>query len=217
MITERIEGIGSIRGGEYDRVEIEGVGTIKGDIKASYMYIDGVCRCQGMIESDDFICEGVANLTKPIRAKNIRIDGVVNQGKAKIEADDILCDGVLISNGEISADRILVDGNISTPEMYGDHIKIINSIKTNLNIKIPNIFGIFGGRKQISQYSCVDIIEATKLELQGVKSQSVSGNTIFIGPDCEIDQVECDGILKIHPKARVNNISGVTPSPWDLN
>ncbi|MDF2589373.1 MAG: hypothetical protein K0S41_3214 [Anaerocolumna sp.] len=217
MRTEKIEGIGSISGGEYDRVEIEGVGSIKGDMKAAVLYIDGVCKCHGTIESSEFICSGVANLSKSIRAKNIKIDGVVNQGRANIEADDIFCDGVLLSSGEISADRILVDGCVSTPEMYGDNIKIIHCVKSNVNIKIPNFFGIFGGRKNISQFSCVDVIEATNLELHGVKAKSVSGNTILIGPNCEIDQVECNGILKIHSSAKVNKIDGVNPTEWDIN
>jgi len=215
MRIEKIEGFGSINGGEYDRVEIEGIGKIKGDIKAGSILIKGVNKCLGTIETDEFICEGIAQLSKSIRAKIVRIDGIVKQGKAKMEADDIYCEGILLTNGEISADSIEVDGCISAPEIYGDRIKIVHCFRQKGNFNASNIFGVFGGRKIEKDYSMVDVMEATNIELYGVRANSVSGNVVILGDGCDIKQVECDGTLKIHPGARIGKVIGVDPIPWE--
>lgn len=214
MRIERIEGIGSINGGEYDRVEIEGIGKIKGDIKVCSLFIEGVGKCLGTIETEDFYCEGIAQLTKSIRAKHIRIEGFVKLEKDKMEADDICCEGILLSNGEISADSIVVDGCISVPEIYGDRIKITHRFRDKVMFRSHNIFGMFGGRRMEKDYSTVDMIEATNIELYGVKANSVCGNLVIIGAGCEIKQIECDGTLRIHPRANVDKVIGVDPSPW---
>jgi cytoskeletal protein CcmA (bactofilin family) len=214
MRTEKIEGIGSILGGEFDRIVIEGVGTIKGDVKANTIDIQGVGKCTGNIETVDLFIEGVLTLTNSIRANRIRIEGVVNQTTSNIEADDIYCDGVLNSNGEISADKIEVGGCIIAHELYGDRIKIIYDRRRHGKLKIPNIFGILGNGKAINDGCQVDIMEATHIELEGVKSNSVSGELVIIGPDCNIKQVECNGTLMVHPSSRIEKIIGVNPSPW---
>ncbi len=217
MKTEKIEGFGNIYGGEYDRIEIRGIGKIKGDIKADSIYIEGIGKCQGTIETEELICDGIAQLSKSVRAKHITIDGLVQQAKAKMEADDIYCDGVLITNGEISADSTEVDGSISAPEIYGDKVKIIHKFrdKGNFNFSVPDLFGVFGGRTVEKNFSNVDIIEATSIELYCVRSVSVSGHQVVIGSGCDIKKVECDGTLRIHPDAKVGKIVGVSPSPWD--
>lgn len=61
MRIEKIEGFGSISGGDYDRVEIEGIGKIRGDIKAGSIFIEGVSKCLGTIETEEFTCSGIAN------------------------------------------------------------------------------------------------------------------------------------------------------------
>ena len=215
MRIEKIEGFGSISGGDYDRVEIEGIGKIRGDIKAGSIFIEGVSKCLGTIVTEEFTCSGIAQLSKSIRAKHVRIEGIVKQTKAKMEADDIYCEGILLTNGEISADSIEVDGCISAPEVYGDRIKIVHCFREKGYFSIPNFSGVFGGRRIEKDYSTVDVMEATNIELYGVKADSVSGNIVVLGPGCDIKHVECDGTLRIHPGAKVGKISGVIPIPWE--
>lgn len=214
MRIEKVEGIGSIYGGEFDRIEIEGVGTIKGDVKANTINIEGVGKCTGNVETVDFFIEGVLTLSNSIRAKRIRIEGVVNQTNSNIESDTIYCDGVLNTDGEISADNIEVGGCIIAHELYGDRIKIIYDIRRHGKLKLPNIFGIVGIGNTKYDGCRVDIMEATHIELEGVNSSSVSGETVIIGPNCNIKQVECNGTLMIHPSSRIEKIIGVDPLPW---
>lgn len=47
MRKERIEGIGSIVGGEYESIEAEGLAKLKGDVKAETFTIEGSLSRKG--------------------------------------------------------------------------------------------------------------------------------------------------------------------------
>ncbi len=203
-----LEGLGKINGGEYDIINVEGVGDITGDIKASRLIVEGVLKCNGSIDADEMNIEGVITLNKSVRVKELKIEGVVNHKKEKIEADHIYCEGVLNSDGEISADRIEVEGHISAPEIYGEDIKIIN-YNPLLNKDVHfNIFGFGFHNRKGKDYSSIGVMEATNIELSNVKAKSVRGNNVTIGPKCVIDEVECDGALSIDSRAKVGKVNG---------
>ena len=45
----RIDGFGTITEGEYDRIKIDGMGKINGNIKCHMIDIDGTCNAEGSI------------------------------------------------------------------------------------------------------------------------------------------------------------------------
>ena len=69
MHSQTIEGVGSISGGEYERISIEGVGNSKGDITVKQLDIEGVFKSNGKIKAETIECEGVAEFSDTIRAK----------------------------------------------------------------------------------------------------------------------------------------------------
>lgn len=194
------EGVGRINGGEYGRITIEGVGTCSNSIKAENIDIEGVFNCSGEVEAGSLYCEGVANFKSNIRAKKISIEGVVSaKGASKIEAEEILCNGVLNADGEISADILRADGCINAREIVGDQIRIDSEHHIN---KVVNFF------KQNKSNSKVKTIEATTIEISGVRADTVNGRDITIGPDCTIENLDCSGTLFIHADSHVKNITG---------
>jgi cytoskeletal protein CcmA (bactofilin family) len=205
-----LEGLGKISGGEYDVINIEGVGDITGDIKVSKLIVEGVLKCNGSIEADEMNIEGVITLNKSVRVKELNIEGVVNQKKEKIEADHIYCEGVLNSDGEISAEKIEVEGHISAPEVYGEYIKIINYNRMSNKDVHFNIFGFGFHNRKGKNRSSVDVMEATTIELSNIRAGSVRGNNVTIGANCIIEEVECDGSLFIDPRAKVGKVNGQT-------
>lgn len=211
MRVEQIQGIGSIYGGEYEQIKIEGVSKCKGDIKAEIVDIEGVFKSKGRVRAKEFYCEGVGEFEKNIKAGKVNVEGIIRmRGNAKLEADEIKCDGVLIGNAEICADLIDVDGCIQATEVTGDNIKIISTKKSFVN-KIPfDLSKIFGEHwfTNKQQNSVVDLVEATTIELQGVKAKNVNGENITIGMNCDIDSVDCTGTLYLHPSSRIGVITG---------
>ena len=195
----KIDGIGKIKEGSYDSVSIDGVGDAGGNIETKELYINGVFGCSHSIKANSIHCDGVANLSGRISAKQVHIDGVLNcSERALLEAEEFYCDGVVNTKCEVNAERIVVDGCINAKELFGNTIKISSVVKgMNLLEFIPFLYS----KKAASK---VDVIEATKVSLRGVKAKRVCGHEVIIAEACEIDFVDCTGTLHIHPESRVN-------------
>ena len=194
----KIDGVGTIQGGVYEHLDIDGVCTVNGDLKAESIKIDGVCTCNGNVEAEKFECDGVLTINGNLRAGLVDIDGVVTVSGNKIEADRIDCDGLLSVDGEISADVIEADGKLNAKEIVGDRIRIKSYWKRGI---VALLFKI--GEKKNMKFSVIDLIEGTTVELRGVRAMSVNGQDVTIGKNCKIDRVEASGELTIHPSAQI--------------
>ncbi len=208
MRNYSIDGIGSIQGGEFDELRVNGVGNNHGDIKAEKMYIEGVFKSTGNIETNYLDVEGVGEINGNIRASKITIEGVINfEDSKKIETEQLYCEGCINSVGDLYADMIQATGCIKANGIYGDNIKIdsfhfqMSGLKKMLS-KL-NIVTSYNGSK-------VNTIEATTINLSGVKATRVNGHDIVIGPGCTIDTVDCSGKLKVHESSHVGEILGAT-------
>ena len=199
----KFEGVGTIPGGVYEKLEIEGVCTISGDIKAESLSIDGVCNCEGNVEAESFECDGVLTINGNLRAGKADIDGVVTVNGSKIEANRIVCDGLLSVDGEISADVIEAEGKLNAKEIVGDRIRIKSYWKRG----IPAfLFKIGEKNSKGMKFSVIDLIEGTTVELRGVRAGSVNGQDVTIEKNCNIDRVSASGELSIHPKSKVGEV-----------
>jgi cytoskeletal protein CcmA (bactofilin family) len=196
MQNLKIEGISTIRGGEYGIVSIEGVGKCVGDLKAESLTIEGVFEAEGKIEVDKFRCDGAAKIRGDLRAKLIEVDGALS-GSTNIEAASVFCDGMIKIFGQISADTIEADGAIRAREIVGDSIRIKS---------LRHIFWFFTYRGSCK--SRIELIEATTVNLVGVSAEAVNGKDVTIGRGCDIDRVDCSGTLFISPNARVGTVTG---------
>jgi len=211
MRTEQIQGIGNIFGGEYEKIKIEGVSKCKGDIKADVVDIEGVFKSKGKIQAKELLLEGVGEFDKDVDSGKISINGVFRmKGNAKVRADEIVCEGVLVSGAEVSADIINIDGCVQATEITGDDVKILSRKKSFLH-KVPfdltKVFGDYWFTNK-NQNSSVDLVEATTIELRGVKAKEVNGENITIGVNCDIETVDCSQTLYLHPSSRIGKITG---------
>lgn len=193
-----MDGVGKINGGEFGSIKVDGVGSCSGDLKAETLTVDGTFKCSGAVETGLLRCDGVAEFTSNIRAKRIDVNGVVNvKNGIKVEAESIECDGIINVNGEISADVIRADGCIKAKEIVGDKIYI----NTHMHRFFHTIF-------VARQFSQIDLIEATSVELHGVRAKAVNGKDVVIGPRCRIDSVDCSGTLFIDSTSLVGTVTG---------
>lgn len=199
----KFEGVGTIQGGVYKKLEIDGVCSIEGDIKADSLSFEGVCTCYGNVEAESFECDGVLTINGNLRAGTADIDGVVTVNGDKVEADRIDCDGLLSVNGEISADVIEADGKLNAKEIVGDRIRIKSYWRQGI---AALLFKIGGKSEKGIKFSVVDLIEGTTVELRGVRAKSVNGHDVTIGKNCNIDRVDAGGELSIAPSSIVGEI-----------
>ncbi|MEA4853610.1 MAG: polymer-forming cytoskeletal protein [Christensenella sp.] len=207
-----INGSGTLNGGEFGRISVHGSGKCSGDItavditidgsfktdgsiKSDSIDIDGSLKCEGSLNVGKFDCDGMAKIAGNLTAKTIDVDGMTSIKGGLIEADSIHCDGFVdAEDGHISADVIDADGCIRAKEVVGDSITI-----KSRGGKLARVF---------LKNSIIDLIEATTIDIRGVAAQTVSGKDVRIGSGCDVRKVDCCGTLAIHPKAKVEEITG---------
>ncbi|MCL1846652.1 MAG: hypothetical protein FWF91_01635 [Coriobacteriia bacterium] len=204
----RIDGVVIFPGGSFDELSINGVCTSEGPIEANLIDIDGVFTASSDIRADSIDFDGVVTIHGNLRVKKADVDGVVTVRGVKVEADYIKCDGILTAESQVSADVIEAEGFINAREIVGDRITIRSFRKAGLFKFVMKVREAFTDK----DFSRVDLIEATRIELRGVRAKTVSGQDIIIGPACIIDRVDCTGTLSVDPDATVREIIGVVPN-----
>lgn len=189
-------GIGTLRGGKYRKVSVEGIATISGDIFASEVSVEGVCKGKGSITTEKISIEGVFSIDGSIKVSELTEVTGVAKIQGDIESREFNSTGSLSIKGLLSADRIdlnLVDKN---------YIKEIGGETINISVKRKDgITGIF--RKSRLE---VESIEGDNIRLHNVYCKSVRGRNIVVEEGCVIDTVECSGNLEIDNNASVRNI-----------
>jgi len=201
----KIEGVSFFYGGEFNDVDISGMINVNGEIKANSVKIGGVVNTNEKIEAVQLEVSGAVNLSGELRVKKANITGAVNLSSRKFEAEEINCEGVISSKAEICADVINSDGCINAKEIYGDNITIYSRKLVNkVYSKINSLFNS-SNKKYSSQ---IGIIEATNIVLEGVRAKKVCGHNITIGKDCYIENLDCDGVLRVDSESTILNMTG---------
>ncbi len=192
----KIEGIGSCYGGVYNRVKLEGISTIKDNLKCNSFSSEGMCKCEAQIEAADMNIEGTFKGKGSIRAKKFNAEGYIRLKDCPVNADEISLEGY-IKCGELSADIINIDGVCHTEKIYGESI----SINPSLNVK-PG-FNLFFKASNISK---AELIECTELKADGLSADIIRASRVKLGKDCEVNLVEYSESVEIHPDAKIKEL-----------
>jgi len=206
---------GALECGRLDAGEMEICGAVRAAAGAGIetVEVDGALTVTGKLECSSVTCDGAIKVSEDVTAATIEVDGALS-AQGGVFADSINVDGVLKSGGQVSADQVHVEGFISAAEIVGDEVVIWQhscsftgmGITVTVGGKKISIGGDSGRREQ--QHSTIGLIEATTVALKGVKVQTVNGTDVTIGPGCVIENLDCNGILRLDPSAQVTNITG---------
>ncbi len=195
----KIEGMGSCYGGVYNRVKLEGMSTIKDNLKCNSFSSEGMCKCEGQIEAEDMNIEGTFKGIGSIRAKKFNAEGYIKVKNCPINADEISLEGFMTC-GELSADIIDIDGVCHAEKIFGESIKI------NPSINIKSVFNLFFKSSNISK---AELIECTELKANALTANIIRASRVELGKDCEVNVVEYSEIADIHPNAKVKNLTKI--------
>ncbi len=206
---------GSLECGRLDAGELEVCGAVKADDGAGIesLDVDGALTVTGSLACTSVTCDGAIKVSEDMTAATIEVDGALNV-KGGVSADSVAVDGVLNAGGQVSADRIHVEGIISAAEVVGDEVVIWQQSRAFTGLG----FTITVGDRKISigadrgrtngKTSRIGLIEATTVALCAVTAQTVNGTDVTIGPGCVIENLDCNGILRVDPAAQVKTITG---------
>ena len=191
----KIEGFGSSYGGEYNKVKLEGMTTIKDNIKCVSFVADGMCNLSGELVAEDIITEGTFKIKGNIKTKRMKMEGLANI-ELSVNADEIIAEGVIQCN-ELSADKITIDGVCKASKIFGESI-VINS---NFKVKV-GLFNIFKN----PNVSSADLIECTEFKADGLNADIIRASKVTLGKYCSVNLVEYSESIDIHPEAKVKDI-----------
>lgn len=179
---------------ETGLLSVNGAVRTEGCIQAERVKVDGRLKCTGDLRAQEIDCDGSAEVRGSVSAKTMDVDGIINI-TGNLEAAEVKCDGSIRCGGQISADLLEANGFINAEEVVGERI-VIHSQMSGLVLLFPSLT------------SKADLIEATSIELKGVKARVINGHDIVIGPGCTIEALDCSGTLSIDPMSQVNSITG---------
>jgi len=186
----RCEGIGSVNGGTYDRLHVEGVFTAKGPIKANQVSGEGVIKFSAL-SAETLTLEGVT-----------KVDGLLEAGSCNSE-------GVLKAGAIIVSGNLYSDGVVNTTMLQADNATLLHNKRKESIRPFTKVRAFFSGKDlQNERNARIRDIEANKLHIEDYSVQKITGKDIVIGKGCVVDKVIATASLKIHKTAQVKDFMG---------
>ncbi|MGZ9586050.1 hypothetical protein [Paenibacillus marinisediminis] len=212
-----ISGIGKIYGGEFNRVTIDGVAEVTGDVTCNLFECNGKGKVKGNIAAKSIHVQGLCKFMHAVQAEQIRIDGSATM-EERTSAEKIEVNGAISVDGDCQAEEFVAHGKVDifgllnaekiylefvakckVGSMGGESI-VVKRGKQKHDIMNKMISSVFGNPQLL-----VDTVEGDRIALENTKAKTVRGNSVTIGPGCEIDHVEYHSELFVDDRARVYN------------
>lgn len=216
MSDLRINGHGSASGGKYDSVNINGSGRIDGDLDCIDLKINGQCNLKGNINANYVKINGNSSIDGNVESKKLEINGATDikgsfysenaeiYGSISIDGDCnaefLKIEGSFKNEGLLNADELELSlhGSSQADEIGGSKITIKRKGKYDLFGLKSMIFAFGRGKELITQS-----IEGDEIYLENTKAQIVRGDTIELGPGCEIELAEYKNSFKVNKDSTV--------------
>ena len=194
----RCEGIGSVNGGTYDRLHVEGVFTAKGPVKANLVTGEGVMNFSALC------------------AESLNLEGVTNV-KGTMEAGSCNMEGVLKADRITIKEHFYADGVVGTDFLNAGSATLLFNSKKCSPRPFAKIRAFFSGKDIMDEKNAkIREIEASTLVIEDYSVQKITGQDITIGRGCIIDAVQADTRLRVHKTAQVKNFgSSVAPEYFE--
>ncbi len=225
-----IEGIGSIREGQYEAITIDGVGTIQGDISVKRIEVNGKSKALGKISCNEMDVNGLLSTYDDIKVKEncnvngycktkgtikgkfFEVNGRVNVEK-EVSFDNIKVSGELFVNGNCQCEDLYLDGRMKISGLLsGDNLDLniskVNEIKEIGGEKVSvkknkTIYKLLFFSKERNAKLICDEIEADEIYLENTYCNIVRGRNITIGDGCVLNKIEYTGEINITGKSEI--------------
>ncbi|MDR7002719.1 polymer-forming cytoskeletal protein [Neobacillus niacini] len=222
-----INGFGASNGGQFQKVTLNGKGTVNSDIECKEFECNGTGAVKGNIIVETAKINGMAKISGTVEAKDLSVDGTAKIEKNLI-VEKVKVAGKATVGGRVKAEEIKIKGKLTVEEDCEAELFKAESMFTiggllnadEVDIKIfgdcqakeiggqsivvkykPSWFGIF---KSLFQTQLkVEVIEGDTIYLENTKAAVVRGNHVTIGQNCEIGFIEYTDELAIDPSAVV--------------
>lgn len=223
-----INGYGNATGGTFDKVMINGKGTVNGDVscrffqcsgtgaiygnvKTDHFKISGNGKVEGNLNADYFTIEGHGKVSQDAKVKQMKIAGKGIIG-GRLTGEEIKINGRAMIDGDCEVELFHAEGHFTIGGLLNAEsirIKLYGECKAReiggqtIIIK-QKIFSMVTLLKRLFPVRLVtETIEGDHIELESTIAKVVRGNHVVIGENCEIDLVEYKDTYKQLENAKV--------------
>ncbi|MCP3032508.1 polymer-forming cytoskeletal protein [Halobacillus sp. A1] len=214
FIKVEINGHGAIHGDvECENFKCNGSAKIHGDISSRQAVINGSTKVQGDFSSDEIKIYGDAAIEGHAFFQKMEINGHART-KQSIKGDHILLAGMMKVAGDCEVEKAELNGAFTIDGLLNaDQVEISLHGKSSVKDIGGEVITVKRNRhpilhldkliKTLSKELQANVIEGDVVKLQYTKAKVVRGNTVEIGPGCEIEYVEYSTDLQVSEKAVV--------------
>lgn len=199
---------------------VMGSGHADGDVKSEVCRVAGSCTIEGSVETNEWRSAGSAKVKGGVKTDSFKSAGSMVIG-TNVESDMFECAGKCVVAGSLKSDSIKFGGALETGGTIAcDSLHGVGRLKAP-SVKADSITLELQGTSEVREITA-DVIEVRSLArvfsqgemaseeihgesiyLENTKCKLVSGDSVTIGPNCEIETVEFRSNLKIHLSAKV--------------
>jgi len=227
----KINGDGSLSGGAYGAVTINGAGTVNGDIDCLDYRVNGAGTHNGRLIAQGVTVNGTATFNGELQAIEMTVNGDTSvrdgagigkltiKGNASfggsIASHDVVVRGFLKTGGDCESESFNCEGAFTVAGL-------LNAGTVDVKLYGPCSAREIGGEKIIvrqpgsgfSSFTQIftfwaekrlttDTIEGDDVTLEMTVAKTVRGRNVSIGEGCRVDLVEYSGTYAIAPGATV--------------
>ncbi|WP_339817873.1 hypothetical protein MKZ15_21010 [Paenibacillus sp. FSL R7-0216] len=225
----KINGVGQAYGGAYRKIQAEGIATLNGDVTCESLGANGTLKIKGTIDAGEFRLNGTGSSEESLRGGRFELDGMFKVGR-DVRFSRLYVRGILKVGGSVTGETAKVDGALrlessaefEEAEVYGQ-LQVggmLNAGRLTIDLEGPSHAKEIGGEsivvrqrkgKRLLDYLSplrasrltAGVIEGDDIQLEGTKADVVRGNSVVIGPGCEIGLVEYKERYEVSPQASV--------------
>lgn len=211
-----INGMGRASGGNYRKVEIEGIGSAEGDVSCETFRANGVVTIRGSVRAGHFEMNGKMNGEGSLSAQSVVAEGHLNL-RGRMHGDEVKLNGYVKLQGDCEAERFYLNGGFTVDGLLnGGSIDIVLYGRGQAKeiggefIQVQKSRNPSGWSRMFAwiipafePHLFAGTIEGDDIRLEETTADTVRGNRVYIGPGCKIARVEYLSELVVHPDASV--------------
>ena len=220
-----INGVGTITDGEYNAVTINGMGKLKGNLKANTidvsgsssgdgrlleceeLKVNGHMKYEGIVTTkESLVVNGTMRVTKDLFSSdikvsgNLKVEGACTFDKAVITGGFNVegnCEGNNFTcNGALNIQGLLSADNVDIYLYKTANVKEIGGENIRVRTDEKIVKLPIVGKFFSNQLVC-ETIEGDSIYLENTIAKKVSGNNIIIGRGCTIDEVNYKDTVEV--------------------
>lgn len=188
-------------------IKVDGMMKIPNNVEGENINVNGMLKVDGNVIAKCLDGDGITKIKGSATISFIDMDGVLKVGN-KIKTDKLTMDG-LVKAESIEGEEIYIDGNLNITQSINCEILDIKfDTKSRIDsIECTTVNIVYKKRQKC--YLTINNISADEIIIQNVKCNTIYGDKIVIGPNCEITNVEYKTSLEVHESSNIKQIQKI--------